>query len=58
MVAEPEIEFLELTQEFPFAVVASDGIFEFMTSQKVVEMVRARFPAIRSCFCKTQWLLQ
>lgn len=39
VVANPEIVVLELTQDHPFFVVASDGVFEFLSSQTVVDMV-------------------
>ncbi|KAK6944938.1 PPM-type phosphatase-like domain, partial [Dillenia turbinata] len=39
VVATPEIVALELTQNHPFFVIASDGVFEFLSSQTVVEMV-------------------
>ena len=37
--AEPEVEVRQLTAENPFLVVASDGVFEFLTNQEVVNMV-------------------
>ncbi|KAF1859222.1 hypothetical protein Lal_00009806 [Lupinus albus] len=39
VVANPEIIAFELTKDHPFFVVASDGVFEFLSSQTVVEMV-------------------
>ncbi|XP_068338442.1 protein phosphatase 2C and cyclic nucleotide-binding/kinase domain-containing protein-like isoform X2 [Pyrus communis] len=39
VVANPEIVVLELTQNNPFFVLASDGVFEFLSSQAVVDMV-------------------
>lgn len=39
VVANPEIVVFELTQDHPFFVLASDGVFEFLSSQSVVEMV-------------------
>nr|XP_043618741.1 protein phosphatase 2C and cyclic nucleotide-binding/kinase domain-containing protein [Erigeron canadensis] len=39
VVANPEIVALELTPEHLFFVVASDGVFEFLSSQAVVDMV-------------------
>lgn len=39
VVANPEIVVLELTQDHPFFVIASDGVFEFLSSQAVVDMV-------------------
>ncbi|WVZ14197.1 hypothetical protein V8G54_011763 [Vigna mungo] len=38
VVANPEIVVFELTQDHPFFVLASDGVFEFLSSQSVVEM--------------------
>ncbi|XP_019448371.1 PREDICTED: protein phosphatase 2C and cyclic nucleotide-binding/kinase domain-containing protein-like isoform X3 [Lupinus angustifolius] len=39
VVANPEIIAFELTKDHPFFVIASDGVFEFLSSQTVVEMV-------------------
>lgn len=39
VVANPEIVVLELTPDYPFFVLASDGVFEFLSSQSVVDMV-------------------
>ncbi|KAH1057087.1 hypothetical protein J1N35_035152 [Gossypium stocksii] len=39
VVANPEIVVLELTEDHPFFVLASDGVFEFLSSQTVVDMV-------------------
>ncbi|KAL4194085.1 hypothetical protein AMTRI_Chr05g66950 [Amborella trichopoda] len=39
VVATPEIAVLELTPDHPFFVIASDGVFEFLSSQTVVDMV-------------------
>ncbi|GAV86370.1 LOW QUALITY PROTEIN: cNMP_binding domain-containing protein/Pkinase domain-containing protein/PP2C domain-containing protein, partial [Cephalotus follicularis] len=39
VVANPEIVVFELTQNHPFVVLASDGVFEFLSSQTVVDMV-------------------
>ncbi|KAM5547617.1 protein phosphatase 2C and cyclic nucleotide-binding/kinase domain-containing protein [Rosa sericea] len=39
VIANPEIVVLELTQNHPFFVLASDGVFEFISSQTVVDMV-------------------
>lgn len=39
VVPNPEIVVLELTPDYPFFVVASDGVFEFLSSQTVVDMV-------------------
>lgn len=39
VVATPEIVVLELNPIHPFFVIASDGVFEFMSSQAVVDMV-------------------
>lgn len=40
VVAVPEVAMVQLTPNHPFFVVASDGVFEFLSSQTVVEMVR------------------
>ncbi|XP_021859637.1 protein phosphatase 2C and cyclic nucleotide-binding/kinase domain-containing protein isoform X2 [Spinacia oleracea] len=39
VVANPEIVVMELTPDYPFFVIASDGVFEFLSSQTVVDMV-------------------
>ncbi|XAR67031.1 cGMP-dependent protein kinase [Bertholletia excelsa] len=39
VVANPEIVVVELTPDHPFFVIASDGVFEFLSSQTVVDMV-------------------
>ncbi|XP_022893311.1 protein phosphatase 2C and cyclic nucleotide-binding/kinase domain-containing protein isoform X2 [Olea europaea var. sylvestris] len=39
VVANPEIVVLELAPNHPFFVIASDGVFEFLSSQTVVDMV-------------------
>ncbi|KAL6971399.1 hypothetical protein U1Q18_031076 [Sarracenia purpurea var. burkii] len=39
VVAIPEVSMVQLTPNHPFFVVASDGVFEFLSSQTVVEMV-------------------
>ncbi|KAK1286704.1 Protein phosphatase 2C and cyclic nucleotide-binding/kinase domain-containing protein [Acorus calamus] len=39
VVANPEILVLELNPNHPFFVVASDGVFEFLSSETVVDMV-------------------
>ncbi|ONK80591.1 uncharacterized protein A4U43_C01F19540 [Asparagus officinalis] len=39
VVATPEIFVMELTPYHPFFVIASDGVFEFLSSQSVVDMV-------------------
>ena len=39
--AEPELAIRNLTPANPFFLIGSDGIFEFMPSQSVVDMVRA-----------------
>ena len=40
VIAVPEVLAMELTSENPFFVLASDGVFEFLSSQQVVNMVR------------------
>lgn len=39
MFAEPEISVTKLTAEHRFVIVASDGVWEFMSSAKAVELV-------------------
>ncbi|KAK6122645.1 hypothetical protein DH2020_043621 [Rehmannia glutinosa] len=39
VVADPEVSIVQLTSSHPFFVVASDGVFEFLSSQAVVDMV-------------------
>lgn len=39
VVATPEIVAMDLTADHPFFVIASDGVFEFLPSQAVVDMV-------------------
>ncbi|KAL9685779.1 hypothetical protein QQ045_023231 [Rhodiola kirilowii] len=39
VVATPEIVAMDLTSDHPFFVLASDGVFEFLSSQSVVDMV-------------------
>lgn len=45
VVATPEIFVMELTPSHPFFVIASDGVFEFLSSQTVVDMVSSYFYA-------------
>lgn len=39
VIAVPEITVLDLTADQPFFVIASDGVFEFLSSQAVIDMV-------------------
>ncbi|KAF0906456.1 hypothetical protein E2562_011451 [Oryza meyeriana var. granulata] len=39
VIAEPEVKSVEITPAHLFFVVASDGVFEFLSSQDVVDMV-------------------
>uniref|UniRef100_A0A5B6YSP9 protein-serine/threonine phosphatase n=1 Tax=Davidia involucrata TaxID=16924 RepID=A0A5B6YSP9_DAVIN len=39
VVADPEVSMVQLTNKHPFFVVASDGVFDFLSSQIVVDMV-------------------
>lgn len=43
VVAVPEVKEVRITPEVLFFVVASDGVFEFLSSQVVVNMVRILF---------------
>ncbi len=47
--AEPEILVWDLSPNDKFAVVASDGVFEFITSQTVVEMIAKIKDPIEAC---------
>jgi serine/threonine protein phosphatase PrpC len=49
VVANPEIVSFELTPNHPFFVIASDGVFEFLSSQTVVDMVGNNF-IFQLCF--------
>lgn len=40
MFAEPELQYRQLGPNDAFLVIASDGVFEFLPSQSVVNMVR------------------
>lgn len=42
VIADPEVQTLQLTPNHLFFIIASDGVFEFLTSQAVVDMA-ARF---------------
>ncbi|CAI9762667.1 unnamed protein product [Fraxinus pennsylvanica] len=44
VVADPEVSVVELTAKHPFFVVASDGVFEFLPSQTVVDMLHLSMP--------------
>jgi serine/threonine protein phosphatase PrpC len=46
VVAEPEVKSVEITPSHLFFVVASDGVFEFLSSQEVVDRVPASFSAL------------
>ncbi|KAA8548550.1 hypothetical protein F0562_000183 [Nyssa sinensis] len=39
VIADPEVSMVQLTTNHPFFIVASDGVFEFLSSQTVVDMV-------------------
>ncbi|EPS67851.1 hypothetical protein M569_06921 [Genlisea aurea] len=39
VVPHPEVTVVQLTSNHPFFVIASDGVFEFLSSQTVVDMV-------------------
>jgi serine/threonine protein phosphatase PrpC len=46
--AEPEVLAMELTPAHPFLVLASDGVWEFIPSQEVVDVVRL-WEAVHVC---------
>lgn len=39
VIADPEVASVDISGETPFVVLASDGVFEFMRDQVVVELV-------------------
>ena len=39
VISLPEVLMVRLTPDNPFFVVASDGVFEFLSSQTVIDMV-------------------
>ena len=39
VIADPEVESCSISADTPFAVLASDGVFEFMQDQTVVDLV-------------------
>ncbi|CAH9129865.1 unnamed protein product [Cuscuta epithymum] len=43
VIAVPEVLTVKLTTNYPFFIVASDGVFEFLSSQTVVDMAN-RYP--------------
>ncbi|KAJ0405767.1 hypothetical protein P43SY_003617 [Pythium insidiosum] len=49
VIAVPEITSLQLTEDDRFVVVASDGVFEFLTSQAVVDMVAQYDDPLEAC---------
>ncbi|DAZ96598.1 TPA: hypothetical protein N0F65_000164, partial [Lagenidium giganteum] len=49
VIAVPEITSLQLTEDDRFVVIASDGVFEFLTSQAVVDMVAQYEDPLEAC---------
>lgn len=49
VIAVPEVLAMELTSNNPFFVIASDGVFEFLTSQQVVDMVAEHTDPCNAC---------
>ncbi|KAG8459087.1 hypothetical protein KFE25_002494 [Diacronema lutheri] len=39
IVAEPEVQFFELSDDLAFVLIASDGVWEFMSDQEVVDSI-------------------
>ncbi|GMF43159.1 unnamed protein product [Phytophthora fragariaefolia] len=49
VIGVPEITSLQLTEDDKFVVIASDGVFEFLTSQAVVDMVAQYEDPLEAC---------
>lgn len=49
VIALPEITSLQLSEDDRFVVIASDGVFEFLTSQAVVDMVAQYEDPLEAC---------
>eukprot|EP00897_Mesotaenium_endlicherianum_P003907 jgi/Mesen1/3544/ME000198S02740 len=47
--AVPELLVLDLTAQHPFFLLASDGVFEFLSSQAVVDMVAKHPDPVEAC---------
>lgn len=47
--ADPEVQLEKLGPSSLFMVLASDGVFEFMSNQEVVDMVRDPGAAVACC---------
>lgn len=39
IIAEPEVQFFEVTDDLAFILIASDGVWEFMSDQDVVDSI-------------------
>ena len=52
--AEPEVLSCELTENDAILILASDGIFEFLTNQEVLDMSRICGTPLRACECLVQ----
>lgn len=48
--AEPELEFRHLGPNDAFLIIASDGVFEFISSQRVVDMVSCSWHSYICCY--------
>jgi serine/threonine protein phosphatase PrpC len=53
--AEPELEFRHLGSNHAFLVIASDGVFEFISSQRVVDMVSALYDTLFAVSLCCRW---
>lgn len=49
VIAVPEVLAMEITSSNPFFVLASDGVFEFLSSQQVVDMVAEHIDPCSAC---------
>jgi len=54
VIADPEIEAVTLTSSSRFLVIASDGVFEFLSSQAVVDMIAPFEDPLEAALAVTQ----
>lgn len=39
VISDPEIEYLEINKDDKFIVIASDGVWEFLSNEEVVKII-------------------